>query len=146
MANGLHKGNDPLSTKERSLRMSLIRGKGNRSTELRLAALFRSSGIIGWRRHSTLVGKPDFCFSKHRVLVFVDGCFWHACPKCRRKTPTTNAAFWMTKIGRNAARDRQVTTELRKRGWKVVRIWEHELRTPNRAIARIRKALSSCAS
>lgn len=108
--------------------MSHIRGKGNASTEQRMIRLFREHGIKGWRRNRPLPGKPDFVFPKQRIAVFVDGCFWHRCPKCYRK-PATNAEFWEAKIGRNVDRDKEVNRELKNRGWKVVRVWEHELRS-----------------
>ena len=92
-----------------------------------MAALFRAHGITGWRRHLPLPGRPDFAFPKLRVVIFVDGCFWHGCPR-HGTQPRTNARFWREKIARNRQRDREVTRELRRRGWRVVRIWEHELR------------------
>jgi len=141
--------------------MSRIRGRGNRDTELALAKLLRKCGITGWRRQQKLriEGKKrragpavpaniqiDFVFPKQRVAVFVDGCFWHGCPKhsnpvkwvkkssmpggvSRRDAETrrTGKLFWREKMAANIARDRFVNRELRKRGWKVVRIWEHEL-------------------
>jgi DNA mismatch endonuclease (patch repair protein) len=77
-----------------------------------------------------LTGKPDFVFSKLKLAVFVDGCFWHGCPK-HATWPKTRAAFWLAKIRGNQARDRRVNYALRKRGWKVVRLWEHELSRKN---------------
>ena len=110
--------------------MAAIRSRGNRDTELRLIALMRAHGISGWRRGSKLTGKPDFVFPKLRLAVFVDGCFWHGCPK-HATQPKTNAAFWRKKISANRARDRLVTRTLRAMGWRVVRVWEHELSRKN---------------
>jgi len=121
--------------------MSRIRSRGNKATELRLMAIFRQFGITGWRRHQPVFGKPDFVFRQQRVTVFVDGCFWHGCPK-HATFPATRRAFWLAKFARNKARDRLVTHTLRKNGWRVLRIWEHELKKPARVLARIRKALS----
>ena len=70
--------------------------------------------------------RPDFVFPKLRLALFVDGCFWHACPRHATK-PRNNAAFWRKKLAANQARDRLVTRALRQRGWRVLRIWEHEL-------------------
>ncbi|MEW6301828.1 MAG: hypothetical protein AB1705_00040 [Verrucomicrobiota bacterium] len=70
--------------------------------------------------------RPDFVFPKLRVAVFVDGCFWHGCPLHATK-PRSNAAFWRKKLASNQARDRLVTRTLRRRGWRVLRIWEHDL-------------------
>lgn len=107
--------------------------------------LMREHGIVGWRRNRPLPGKPDFVFPKQRVVVFVDGCFWHKCPRCFRK-PATNAEFWETKINRNVARDREVNRELKKRHWRVLRFWEHDLKSNSKAVSgriarRLRRAL-----
>ena len=71
--------------------------------------------------------RPDFVFPRLRVAVFVDGCFWHGCPK-HATQPKTNAAFWRDKIAANRARDRRVNHVLRALGWRVLRIWEHDLK------------------
>lgn len=107
--------------------MSRIRGAGNKDTELRLIQVFRTSGITGWRRGSKLPGKPDFVFPKLKTAVFVDGCFWHGCPRHFIK-PKGNAKFWRDKISTNRARDRKVNRTLRRLGWKVVRVWQHALK------------------
>jgi len=108
--------------------MSAIRGTGNKDTELRMIALFRVYGLTGWRRRQLLVGKPDFVFRRERVVVFVDGCFWHGCPKPKHAPlPKTRAEWWATKLARNKARDVEVTRALRKDGWKVIRVWECDL-------------------
>ncbi|MBX3731229.1 MAG: hypothetical protein KF791_01400 [Verrucomicrobiae bacterium] len=71
--------------------------------------------------------RPDFVFRQVRLAVFVDGCFWHGCPK-HATQPKGNAAFWRRKLAANRARDRRVNRVLRAAGWCVLRIWEHELR------------------
>ncbi|MBI3416101.1 MAG: DNA mismatch endonuclease Vsr [Verrucomicrobia bacterium] len=134
---------DTLTAVERSERMSRIRSHGNRATELRLIALMREHRITGWRRGAPLLGKPDFVFRAAKLAVFVDGCFWHGCPRHAR-IPKTRVAFWKAKLARNAQRDREVKSTLRRRGWRVLRIWEHELAQRNEAqlLRRIRAALS----
>ena len=77
-------------------------------------------------RHMSRAVRPDFIFRQARLAVFVDGCFWHGCPRHGTK-PKSNAAFWRKKISRNQARDRLVTRTLRRAGWRVLRIWEHDL-------------------
>ena len=131
---------DVFSKAKRSHVMSLIRGSGNKGTELRLMGIFKAHGITGWRRKAVVFGKPDFVFPKHKLAVFVDGCFWHGCP-IHATRPKTNAKFWRTKIACNQARDRLVTRTLRRTGWRVLRIWEHELRKNNerRLLARLRR-------
>jgi DNA mismatch endonuclease (patch repair protein) len=131
---------DILSVEGRSRVMALIRAKGNKSTELVLAGLFRKHRITGWRRHLPLPGKPDFCFAGKKVAVFVDGCFWHGCPKCYTR-PKTNRQFWDRKRAANRARDRRVGRDLRARGFLVVRIYEHELLQPAAVLRRVRLAL-----
>lgn len=129
------------TTVERSRLMSKVRGRGNKSTELRLAELLRAGGVSGWRRHYGIEGTPDFAFRDRRIAVFVDGCFWHGCPRCH-STPKRNATYWDAKVIGNRARDRRVTRTLRSMGWTVIRLWECILlRTPSAAIRRISRAL-----
>ena len=110
--------------------MSRIRSRGNKDTELALAKLLRRHGITGWRRRQPVFGKPDFIFPKGKLTVFVDGCFWHGCPK-HATTPKNNRAFWQGSLSANKARDRLVNQTLRRAGWRVLRIWEHELARKN---------------
>ena len=117
---------DVFTKAKRSEVMSRIRGRGNQATEIALAKFFRRNQITGWRRHQKVFGKPDFVFKQVRLALFVDGCFWHGCPK-HGTQPKGNAAFWRRKISRNQSRDMEVNRTLRKAGWRVLRIWEHEL-------------------
>jgi DNA mismatch endonuclease (patch repair protein) len=130
-------------TKEmRSARMALIRSKGNQATELKLIAILRAAKVTGWRRHSPLPGRPDFIFPRSRLAVFVDGCFWHGCRwHCRK--PKSGTAYWEPKIARNKARDRRVVAQLRNSKWRVLRIWEHSLKSPDAVIARLYAALAN---
>jgi DNA mismatch endonuclease (patch repair protein) len=121
--------------------MSRIRGAGNKETELRMVRLLRANRITGWRRGWPLYGRPDFVFPAARLAVFVDGCFWHGCPK-HYTQPANNRVFWQRKLEANRARDRQVNRELKRLGWRVLRIWEHDLRQPNRrCMARLRRRI-----
>ncbi len=132
---------DVFTRAKRSEVMSRIRGRGNRDTELALMILLRRHRVTGWRRNQTLFGKPDFVFLKARVAVFVDGCFWHGCPK-HSNVPVNNRLFWKRKFAVNKARDRHVNLTLRRANWRVIRIWEHDLRKPERCIARLARALA----
>jgi DNA mismatch endonuclease (patch repair protein) len=133
---------DNLTRAQRSYAMSRIRSRGNRSTELALAVAMRAAGISGWRRNTALRGKPDFTFPRFRVVVFVDGCYWHGCPKCALAAKS-NTDYWSAKLERNRRRDKENARQLRKNGWAVVRIWEHELKEqPKKCVNRIRVALS----
>jgi DNA mismatch endonuclease (patch repair protein) len=149
---------DVFSKQKRSEVMSRIRSRGNKATELALAARFRRHKITGWRRHLQLKIKnaklknvrhrtsasrnkqskiqnlkskifrvrPDFVFPKLKLAVFVDGCFWHGCPRHATK-PKNNRVFWQRKLAANRERDRLVNRSLKRAGWQVVRIWECEL-------------------
>jgi len=128
------------SKKKRSQVMAAIRSKGNKTTEQKLASILRAHGIKGWRRHQPLPGKPDFLFRRERLAVFVDGCFWHSCPKHGHR-PASNANYWLRKLLRNRERDRHASQALRSRGWRVLRVWEHALRKPTIVACRIREAL-----
>lgn len=116
--------------------MSRIRSRGNVATELRFVELLRGHKIKGWRRNQKLFGKPDFVFHEKRMVVFVDGCFWHGCPRCYRR-PLSNLKYWDAKILRNRQRDRVVKKTLQKLGWRVVRIWAHELVRPEHCIRKL---------
>lgn len=133
------KRHDVFSKKKRSEVMSKIRGKGNKDTEVALAKLFRSNRIAGWRRHHPITGRPDFAFPKQKLAVFVDGCFWHGCPK-HCVEPKGNKVFWLRKLAANKARDRKVNRLLRVNGWHVLRIWEHDL-AKSRQVSTVRRVL-----
>lgn len=134
---------DVFTKEKRSEVMSRIRGKGNKDTEVALAKLFRLNGITGWRRHYKIEGRPDFAFPKQKIAVFVDGCFWHSCPKHGTK-PKGNMEFWATKLMVNKARDLKVNKLLRSKGWRVIRIWEHDLR-PSQALKVLKRIQRSMA-
>jgi DNA mismatch endonuclease (patch repair protein) len=153
---------DKISKAKRSAIMSRIRGHGNQRTDKNVVILFRKIGIKDWRRHQIvhfnvkrLHGniasdgtifkaqvRPDFLFSRLKIALFVDGCFWHGCPACYRK-PKSRRAFWMAKILRNKERDQFQLRQLKRTGWRVIRIREHELLRENEArlIRRIQKGL-----
>ena len=128
---------------QRSALMAKVRGRGNATTEGALAAVLRAGGGSGWRRQQVVRGRdaqgvpfrirPDFVFRARRRVIFVDGCFWHGCPRHGTK-PKGNAAFWRAKFRRNQERDRRDTRNLRRSGWQVVRLWEHELRAKARPV------------
>jgi DNA mismatch endonuclease (patch repair protein) len=123
---------DVFTKAKRSEVMSRIRSRGNEDTEIALAKLLRRHGIKSWRRHQPVFGKPDFIFWKARLAIFVDGCFWHCCPKCGH-IPKTRRTYWREKIHRNKNRASAVNRTLRAQGWRVLRIWEHELAKKNEA-------------
>jgi len=113
---------------ERSRTMASIKGKHGKSTERKLRMALMRAGIQGWKLHPQgIQGNPDVYFPKTKTVVFVDGCFWHGCPKCGH-VPHTNSTFWHAKFRRNRERDLRNTRELKRLGMKVIRIWEHSLK------------------
>ena len=77
--------------------------------------------------HPKLTGHPDILFPLSKTVVFLDGCFWHRCPICY-KEPGSNKDYWRHKINMNEQRDKLVTSELECEDWKVLRLWEHDLK------------------
>lgn len=133
---------DVLTKKQRSYNMSQIKGK-NTKPEVSLRKLLFVNGIRGYRTHYKLIGKPDIVFPKEKIAIFIDGCFWHKCPKCFVE-PETRKKFWMEKIGGNTKRDKEVNKVLRNDGWKILRFWEHEVRKfPNKIVSKIINELGS---
>jgi DNA mismatch endonuclease (patch repair protein) len=120
--------------------MSRIRSSGNYTTEIRFIQMMRRYKISGWRRRSVLPGRPDFVFAKYKVAVFIDGDFWHGNPKNFR-IPKTNCDYWQAKIAGNRERDRRITREIRKNGWRVIRFWESALADEEAVIAKLRLLL-----
>ena len=138
---------DTFTPEQRSRIMSRNRPQGNRSTEWALRARLASAGISGWRVNSLdILGHPDFVFPKARLIVFVDGCFWHGCNK-HKSIPQKNRTFWEKKIYGNIARDKRVSRKLRRAGWHVYRFWEHDMKKrPNYVVAKIRQCLEQASS
>lgn len=126
----------------KALRASATSGKASSAATVaerrsRFVATAQSSASAAPRSFQV---RPDFVFPQLRLAVFVDGCFWHGCP-IHATQPRQNAKFWRDKIVANQARDRLVTRTLRARGWRVLRLWEHELtkRYERRLLARLRR-------
>ncbi len=112
----------------RSANMKAVASRGNKTTESRLRAILARSGIRGWRMHVvSVLGCPDFFFPKKNLAVFVDGCFWHGCPRCGH-TPNSNRPYWTQKLARNKRRDVEIGRTLRSKGIRVLRFWECRLR------------------
>ncbi len=116
---------DVLTPEERTYCMSRIHGRDT-SPELALRRAVWGLGVR-YRLHLR-IGKisPDLVFSREKVAVFVDGCFWHMCPM-HGVMPATNRAFWKKKLEGNRTRDAANSAFLKKAGWRVIRLWEHEI-------------------
>jgi len=118
---------DNLKPEDRRKTMKAVKGKGTK-LEKRLCAMLAGMGIGGWKKNvQNIAGKPDVAFPNQKIAIFVDGCFWHGCPHCHRKLPTTNRKYWKKKIDRNIELAKSYNRQLKDDGWKVIRIWEHEV-------------------
>ena len=124
---------DIFPKEKRSAVMKAVKSRNTKTTELKMIQIFKELHITGWRRTYPLVGKPDFVFPKKRIVVFVDGCFWHG-HDCRNVTPSDNADFWNAKRVYNKQHDEAVTETLVQKKWTVIRIWECELKNKNRDV------------
>ena len=117
---------DRLTPERRSWLMSRVRARDT-SAEMRVRRAAHGLGLRYRLYRRDLPGTPDLVFPKHRVVVFVHGCFWHRHPGCKKATsPKSRVGFWQSKFDRNVARDRQTVEELESLGWKVAIIWECE--------------------
>ncbi len=107
--------------------------RGNKGTETKTEILLRKSlwkeGVRGYRKnYKKLLGKPDIFFPNKKLVVFVNGCFWHRCPYCKPKPPKTNIKFWKEKFNNNVERDKRIQTTLSKEGYNVTVVWECQLK------------------
>ena len=118
---------DVFNKNKRSEIMQAVKSRNNKSTELKLLGIFKTLHITGWRRNYPLYGKPDFTFPKLRLVIFVDGCFWHG-HDCRNTRPKENEEYWKKKRDRNIQRDNEVIAVLQEKKWIVLRIWECEIK------------------
>jgi DNA mismatch endonuclease (patch repair protein) len=118
--------------------MSRIRAK-NTKPELVVREKLSQIGVMGYRLHLKKVpGKPDIIFSKKKIVIFIHGCFWHKCPRCKLPLLKANRRFWSKKFDRNRKRDIKKARLLRRNGWKVLTIWEHQIkRGPDKAVEKI---------
>lgn len=132
---------DSLTPAERSERMSRIKGK-NTKPEMLVRRLVHGMGYR-YRLHlKGLPGRPDLVFSKRRKVIFVHGCFWHRHDACRlARWPKTRLDFWQPKLEANAARDRYVERRLAELGWKVMIVWECEVKDEAALTPRIKAFL-----
>ena len=116
---------DVLTREQRSYCMSQIKGRDTKPEVCLRRALWATG--LRYRLNLKIPGRPDLVFPRPKVAVFVDGCFWHACP-IHCQLPASNAPFWQKKLKANARRDREVNRQLEELGWLVIRIWEHEIK------------------
>lgn len=121
---------DVLTKAQRSYNMSKIRSS-NTSSELKFRKQFKDLGFK--YQQNNIYGKPDFFNKQEKIAIFIDGCFWHKC-QYHFKVPSTNTDFWMKKINKNVQRDKVVTKRLKKEGYRVIRIWEHQIKANSKIV------------
>ncbi|CAM2008838.1 very short patch repair endonuclease [Acanthopleuribacter pedis] len=126
---------DNLSEQQRRRCMKRVKNKNTKPEIVLRKALWQKG--FRYRLKVKLIGRPDLVFVGRRIVVFVDGCFWHGCPRCKN-IPKTNREFWQAKIDKNMVRDVEVTETPRADNWRVLRFWEHEIKRDfERVIAEI---------
>lgn len=131
---------DTVSKKKRSETMSAVKSKDTKIEISFRKALWKNG--FRYRKNSTkYFGKPDILFKKYKIVIFIDSCFWHGCKKhCR--IPATRKNYWVNKIEKNKLRDKEVSQHYKKIGWKIFRIWEHEiLKNCDKTIRKVEKIL-----
>lgn len=136
---------DTYDTDTRSRTMRQVKGRDT-APELLLRRAMFAIGIRGWRCHRTdLPGSPDITFGRHRLVIFVDGAFWHGHPS--KYWRGRSGEYWDRKIGRNIERDKEATDHLVRDGWSVLRFWDFEIEDNPPAVAiRVKEALEHAQS
>jgi len=122
-------GRAPIPEKEITSKiMSKIRGK-NTKPEITLRKALWHNGLRGYRLHwSKVPGRPDIAFPGKKIAIFVHGCYWHRCPLCKPPMPKTHVDFWKNKFDRNIKRDEQKKQALEELGWRVLIVWECQIK------------------
>ncbi len=137
---------DIFSKKKRSEIMSKIRSSSEleRAFIKLIARTVRGTGYKYRRNYKSVIGHPDMAFPANKVAIFIDGDFWHGYNFDARKSKLPKK-YWIPKIERNIRRDKEVNKQLKKSGWRVIRIWEHQVKkNPDKVATKVLKKLNSC--
>ena len=133
---------DTLTRVQRSRLMSRIRDRDTKP-ELEIRRRLFASGMRGYRLRPKLPGKPDIVYSRAKLAIFIDGCFWHGCPRCYTR-PATRQRYWDNKLAENVSRDKVIDSSLKEMGWKTLHFWEHDVKkTPERIVKRVKISLDA---
>ncbi|MED3882811.1 very short patch repair endonuclease [Priestia megaterium] len=116
---------DNLSKEQRRKNMKAIRSQSQ--LENLVSKELWKRGIRFRKNVKNLLGKPDIAIKKYKIVIFIDSCFWHVCPIHGNK-PKSNQDYWINKLNRNKERDQEVTEYYKKAGWRILRVWEHEIK------------------
>lgn len=106
----------------------------NTGPEITLRRALREAGLSGYRLQWKVPGRPDIAYPGRKVAIFVNGCFWHMCPRCNLPLPRSNQDYWIPKLRRNKERDSEKREALEETGWTVITVWECEIRTEIEAV------------
>lgn len=134
----------PKATSDAVVRCMRANSGTGTSTEIRMAEILSKASLLADRNCITLPGKPDFAFGDARLALFVNGCYWHRCMRCKPPTPKANRSFWVAKFKRTVRRDRAVRRQCRTLGWATATVWECSMAGPNfdeKVVRRIRSLL-----
>lgn len=130
---------DRVSKEQRSRNMAAVRSS-NTKAERTVRSILHGLGLRFRLHPKTLPGTPDIVLKRHATVVFVHGCFWHGHNCSRGRVPATRPEFWIPKLQRNRSRDAENAKRLRVLGWRILTVWECELREPNQVRKRLAKA------
>jgi DNA mismatch endonuclease (patch repair protein) len=133
---------DTLTPDQRSERMRLVRGKDTQP-EVALRRLVSGLGLRYRKNARDLPGKPDLVFARRRKVIFVHGCFWHRHACALGRLPKSRQSFWKPKLEGNRKRDLRNARQLKKDGWRVLVVWECQLRHESRVARRVRGFLNA---
>ncbi|RFU65109.1 very short patch repair endonuclease [Peribacillus glennii] len=115
---------DKITKEQRSKNMQAIKSQSKLENKVTKALWHKG---FRFRKNAKLFGKPDISIQKYKIVIFIDSCFWHCCP-LHGNIPKSNTDFWTKKLARNKTRDVEVNDYYIKKGWKILRIWEHEFK------------------
>lgn len=137
-------GRAPVPKSETTSRVMSANKDRNTKPELILRKALWSKGLKGYRLHPKKIpGKPDIVYNRKKVAIFVNGCYWHRCPKCDLPVPKSNSEFWRRKFSKNKERDNQKLKSLKESGWNTIVVWECEIKKDLESIiGKIRKELN----
>lgn len=131
---------DTVSRKKRSEIMSRVKSRDSK-IEISFRRELWKRGFRYRKNSGKYFGKPDIVLPKYRTAIFIDSCFWHGCKK-HGSIPAVRRNFWVGKIARNIARDKEVSRYYKKQGWKIFRVWEHEIKDDgDKALQKIKSSL-----
>jgi DNA mismatch endonuclease (patch repair protein) len=115
----------------------------NTKIEIKVRSVLHKKGFRFRKNVNEIIGKPDIVLPKYNIVIFIDSCFWHCCPY-HGNIPTSNKSYWIPKLRRNKERAKEVNSKLKNEGWKVIRIWEHQINSNfNKTITRIEQQIKN---